>query len=193
MAGVRQYNNLLALFDNWDMYTDALNTSANAAGTLQHQQDIYMESVEAHLQKMKTEAEETYKTLFDTNTVNTFIDAITGLNSLLNTFLKGLGGGMNDFLFIGSMITQLLNKQMGSGINNMINNLETIRNNKDTISLLKDVTESGFSTAFGQQNAYVTEATTNQFKRNEELLKLQTSMNEEEYNELNNLNIEIAY
>ena len=193
MAGVRQYNNLLALFDNWDMYTDALNTSADAAGTLQHQQDIYMESVEAHLQKMKTEAEETYKTLFDTNTVNTFIDAITGLNSLLNTFLKGLGGGMNDFLFIGSMITQLLNKQIGSGINNMINNLETIRNNKDTISLLKDVTESGFSTAFGQQNAYVTEATTNQFKRNEELLKLQTSMNEEEYNELNNLNIEIAY
>ena len=193
MAGVRQYNNLLALFDNWDMYTDALNTSADAAGTLQHQQDIYMESVEAHLQKMRTEAEETYKILFDTDTVNTFIDAITGLNSVLNTFLKGLGGGMNDFLFIGSMITQLLNKQIGSGINNMINNLETIRNNKDTISLLKDVTESGFSTAFGQQNAYVTEATTNQFKRNEELLKLQTSMSEEEYNELNNLSIEIAY
>ena len=65
MAGVRQYNNLLALFDNWDMYTDALETSANAAGTLQHQQDIYMESVEAHLQKMRTEAEETYKILFD--------------------------------------------------------------------------------------------------------------------------------
>ena len=193
MAGVRQYNNLLALFDNWDMYTDALNTSAEAAGTLQHQQDIYMESVEAHLQKMKTEAEETYKTLFDTDTVNTFIDAITGLNSVLNTFLKGLGGGMNDFLFIGSTITQLLNKQIGGGINNMINNLETIRNNKDTINLLKDVTELGFSTAFGQQNAYVTEATTNQFKRNEELLKLQTSISEEEYNKLNNLSIEIAY
>ena len=40
MAGTRQYNNLLSLFDNWDMYTDALNTSANAAGTLQAQQLI---------------------------------------------------------------------------------------------------------------------------------------------------------
>ena len=37
MAGTRQYNNLLSLFDNWDMYTEALETSANAAGTLQKQ------------------------------------------------------------------------------------------------------------------------------------------------------------
>ena len=44
MAGTRQYNNLIALFDNWDKYTDALNMSANAAGTLNEQQEIYMES-----------------------------------------------------------------------------------------------------------------------------------------------------
>ena len=41
MAGARQYNNLLALFDNWDMYTDALKTSANAAGTLNKQNETY--------------------------------------------------------------------------------------------------------------------------------------------------------
>jgi len=34
MAGTRQYNNLLSLFDNWDMYLDALETSRNAVGTL---------------------------------------------------------------------------------------------------------------------------------------------------------------
>ena len=34
MAGTRQYNNLLALFDNWGMYEKAVQTSANAAGTL---------------------------------------------------------------------------------------------------------------------------------------------------------------
>ena len=31
------------------MYTDAIETSANAAGTLQHQQDIYFESTEEQL------------------------------------------------------------------------------------------------------------------------------------------------
>ena len=37
MAGTRQYNNLLSLFDNWDMYQESLEMSAKAAGTLQKQ------------------------------------------------------------------------------------------------------------------------------------------------------------
>ena len=53
VAGTRQYNNLLSLFDNWDMYQESLEMSAKAAGTLQKQQDIYMESTEAHLKQLK--------------------------------------------------------------------------------------------------------------------------------------------
>ena len=34
MAGQRQYSNLIALFDNFDKYTEALHTAQNAAGTL---------------------------------------------------------------------------------------------------------------------------------------------------------------
>jgi len=49
MAGQRQYSNLMALFENFDKYTEALNTAQNAAGTLQQQQSIYMESTAAHL------------------------------------------------------------------------------------------------------------------------------------------------
>ena len=40
MAGKRQYNNLIALFENWDMYESALTTSQNSEGTLQKQQDF---------------------------------------------------------------------------------------------------------------------------------------------------------
>ena len=58
MAGTRQYNNLIALFDNWDEYTRSLNVSLNANGTLQQQQNIYMESTEAHLQKLTTNLED---------------------------------------------------------------------------------------------------------------------------------------
>ena len=77
MAGTRQYNNLIALFDNWDMYTDAIETSKNSTGELQKQQDIYMESTEAHLQQLRTEAEKTYKTLFDDTAVKAMTDALT--------------------------------------------------------------------------------------------------------------------
>jgi hypothetical protein len=40
---------MVALFDNWDQYTAMMDVAANAEGTLQSQQDIYMESTSAHL------------------------------------------------------------------------------------------------------------------------------------------------
>jgi len=34
------------------MYNEALETSRNSIGTLQHQQDIYMESTQAHINQL---------------------------------------------------------------------------------------------------------------------------------------------
>jgi hypothetical protein len=48
MAGQRQFNNLVALFDNWGQYQDMLNTSMNATGSLEQKNSIYMESLQAH-------------------------------------------------------------------------------------------------------------------------------------------------
>ena len=72
MAGQRQYNNLLALFDNWDMNLEALKTSAGAIGTLQEQQDIYMESTAAHIEQMEAKYEALYSTILNTGSLNTF-------------------------------------------------------------------------------------------------------------------------
>jgi len=54
MAGQRQYNNLIALFDNWDKYLQSVNTSMNAQGTLNEKNDRYLESLEAHMQQLGT-------------------------------------------------------------------------------------------------------------------------------------------
>ena len=40
IAGTRQYSRMMALFDNWGIYTKALETSANAAGTFNEQNEI---------------------------------------------------------------------------------------------------------------------------------------------------------
>lgn len=101
MAGTRQYNNLVSLFDNWSMYTEALDTSKNSAGELQRQQDIYMESTEAHLQQLATEAEKTYNILFDDSAVKTMTSALTNMLSVLNSLFTGLGGGTSALTAIG--------------------------------------------------------------------------------------------
>ena len=93
MAGTRQYNNLLSLFDSWSMYTKALNTSRDAAGTLQEQQEIYMESISAHLQQLSTEAERSYDIFFDEKKINFFIDGLSKalkiVNDIMGTMSKG--------------------------------------------------------------------------------------------------------
>ena len=111
------------------MYTNALETSANAAGTLQKQQDIYMESTAAHLQQLSTEAEKTYDILFDQKTVNGFTDALTGLLGVFNDLLAGLGGGIKDFTFFGSTVANIFNKQIGNAIERQIENFEKMRAN----------------------------------------------------------------
>ena len=63
MAGQRQYSNLMALFENFDKYTEALTTAQNAAGTLQKQQNIYMDSTRAHLNELKAATEDLYNQL----------------------------------------------------------------------------------------------------------------------------------
>lgn len=139
MAGTRQYNNLLTLFDNWDKYEEALETSSNAAGTLQKQQDIYMESTEAHLKQLTAEAEELYATLFDQDAARGFIDILgTGLKSI-NNYVKALGGGMNAFLGMGAQVANLFSNQIANSINTKIENREIRQAQKDDNKLKEEM------------------------------------------------------
>lgn len=52
LAGQRQYSRFMSLFENQDMYKQAVETSKNAVGELQSEQDIYMESTAAHLKQL---------------------------------------------------------------------------------------------------------------------------------------------
>ena len=120
---VQQYNNLLALFDNFEEYNKALNTAQNAAGTLQEQQDIYMESTEAHLESLNTAIEDIYDSFLDTDTVEPLIDLLAELASLTANWIDGLGGGINILKSLGSIGLVVFSDQIAKGINTTINNL----------------------------------------------------------------------
>ncbi len=134
LAGKRQYNNLVALFDNWDMYSQAIDTSRNSMGTLQRQQEIYMESTEAHLQVLHTQWEDLYDSLLDTDTINNLIDSLTKVIKLFTELIDSIGGGNNLFLMLGATATRVFSKQLGQGIANFITNLKI---SKDKTEQLK--------------------------------------------------------
>lgn len=131
MAGARQYNNLLALFDNWNMYTDALKTSADAAGTLNKQNETYLESTEAHLNKLTAAQEKFQALLLDASSISDFSDALSELLNILSEITDSIGGGKGLLLELGTIFTRVFNKQIAENLMPFINNFRNLRLNAE--------------------------------------------------------------
>lgn len=181
MAGKRQYNNLVALFENWDMYEEALNTSENSMGTLQKQQDIYMESTAAHLEKMRTSAEGLYDSLLDEDTVNGFADGLTVIFTRMESLVDSIGGGSGALLMLGSVATKVFSKQISQGIITTINNIKAA---KDNVSQLQ--AEMALTDQLGNLN-HLDERTKTLISMKKEFLDLGQSATQQEHDIANEL------
>ena len=160
MAGKRQYNNLLALFENWDMYESALNTSKNADGTLEKQQQTKLDSFEAKLNKLKATGEDVYNSLFDSDSMKGFLDVVTGLVEGINQFVKGVGGGGTLLLSLGSTAAAVFSNQIAGGIANVISNFklqrDVVAQNRAEIEIMSKYQEAQSSTVAKLVNLYAT-------------------------------------
>ena len=142
MAGKRQYNNLLALFDNFEQYNKALNTAQNAAGTLQEQQDIYMESTAAHLQVLKASVEDIYDSLADTDSINGLIDGLSTAATFTANLVDGLGGGGAVLRSLGAIGVTVFSEQIAKGLNTTITNLQIAKENAQQFDQALEATKA---------------------------------------------------
>lgn len=134
MAGKRQYNNLIALFENWDMYESALSTSQNSEGTLQKQQDIYLDSLEGKLKQLKVAGEEVYAALFDSDSMKDLISGLTFVVERFADFTDAIGGGGQLLFNFGSIALTVFQKQISGGIVTAWNNLTSFYQNTQSIA-----------------------------------------------------------
>lgn len=124
MAGARQYNNLLSLFDHWDMYQKELNVSLRATGALQEQQDIYMESTEAHLNNLSASTEGLFNSLLKAEDVNPVIDALSGIVGLVKNFSDSIGGAQGAILLLGNVFMNTMQNKIDQSLTNTITNFK---------------------------------------------------------------------
>lgn len=113
MAGTRQYNNLLALFENWDMYNAASSTSQKAAGTLEKQNEIALDKIDKKIQQLQASTEELWLTLIDSDFFKGLIDGFTSLVELVTQFTKNLGGAKTVLLAFGAAGSNILSEKFG--------------------------------------------------------------------------------
>lgn len=133
IAGTRQYARMMALFDNWEMYQEALSTSQNSMGALQKQQDIYMQSLEGHLNTLTASTEKLYIKLFDADSFKDFIDIAATAIDLLANFVEGLGGGGTVLFALIPTLTNIFSKNIAQGLATTTTNLLNARENAEIL------------------------------------------------------------
>jgi TP901 family phage tail tape measure protein len=106
LAGKYQYNRLMTLMENQSMYNEQLEASINATGTLQEQNDIYMESYAAKAEQMQAAFEGLFSTFFSTDDIKPFMDTLTTILNTLTGIVDTAGGGKTVLLGLGSAMVK---------------------------------------------------------------------------------------
>lgn len=122
VAGTRQYTQLVALMDKWDVFKENLSYAQNSDGSLQEQADIYAESWEAAEKRVKAAAQSIYSDLIDDKFFiglsNGSASFLEGVDEVIND-LGGLKGVLSD---VSSVFLLLYAQKMPVALNNLKQN-----------------------------------------------------------------------
>lgn len=123
VGGVRQYNQIISLMDNWDAFEMNLDIAFNAEGSLEEQAKIYAESWEASQRRVQVALESIYSSLIDEEFFIKFNDTIVGLLGFVEDLIQGLGGVKGVVTTLGSVFLTVFGSQIESSLKNLTNNI----------------------------------------------------------------------
>lgn len=145
VAGVRQYNQFIAMFDNWDKVEENLERAADAGGTLEEQAEIYAESWEGARNRVKAAMEEIWGKVIDD-------DFFIGLNNFLADFLgiiseviDSLGGMKGVLLLLSTALLNAFGKSMAANIDRFAYNIHlTSKKGQQELDTLRSKTAEAY-------------------------------------------------
>lgn len=118
VAGTRQYNQLLALMNNWDAFQSNLAIAKGSEGTLEEQAEIYAESWEAARKRVLASAQGIYEEILNDDF---FIDINNGFADMLDTIdhvIDKMGGVKGILLTLGTVFLSVYKNQIGESLKN---------------------------------------------------------------------------
>lgn len=124
VAGKRQYTQLMALFDNWDMYKENLQISANSDGALEKMANTYAESWEAASKRVQASLESIYGKLLNDQGFIKILNITSALLDKVDSLIDGFGGLTGILTKLGSVATIVFGQQMAEGINKNVKNIK---------------------------------------------------------------------
>ena len=132
VAGKQQVNMFQTLMSNADMYRDTLETAEGAIGTLDKQQEIYMNSAVAKMQSLSAAGEGLINSLFNADNYKPAIDTLTTFVNILQNVVDSVGGGLPILTAFTSMFLKLGNREIGTAIGDFVFNKKQNKAGEDS-------------------------------------------------------------
>lgn len=106
LAGSRQQNRLIALFNSWEMYKEAMQTSMDAEGTAYRQNEKFMNSYTGRLKTLQATSERLYMNLINPEAMKDSVSSLTKIVEVVTTGIDKIGN-LNGLLGIfGALVTK---------------------------------------------------------------------------------------
>lgn len=91
VAGIRQTNVFNSLMQQWGEAEGVLETTANAAGSMQSAYENYIDSIQGRLNTLTASSQELFNNLLDSDLIKGGVSAVTALVEALNSLIETIG------------------------------------------------------------------------------------------------------
>lgn len=139
VAGVRQYNQFIALMDNWDFMQENLQTVAKASGTLDEQAQIYAESWEAAKKRVQAAAEGIYQDLLKDDFFIWLTDSFGSILEFIDKIIDSLGGLSGVLPGIALLVNKIFGDKIIAGAQTLAHNLMNLTAAGRAANMKRDV------------------------------------------------------
>lgn len=193
VAGTRQYTQLIALMDKWDVFNENLETARDSTGELDKQQSIFLEGTEAKLNKLKATWQDLYSGLGKDDEIGGFIGILTDGVQAMDNFIDSFGGGIKSIAAFGAIMANVFNKQISGAIDNFVKNRQKLSQNEDLLRAKQSAIELG-SSGLSNKPTFVAEKAglEAQIPYAQQIDTIHKSISNEQYNELTNIQGQIG-
>ena len=123
VGGVRQYNQMMALMNNWEDVHKNIDLAAKSTGELATQQKIWSASYEASVTKLEQAKNELYENFISDDLLIDFNDALTQTIRGVTDFIDRLGGIGPTILVLAGIFSKTLFPLIGNGFKKIGNTI----------------------------------------------------------------------
>lgn len=131
LAGSRQQNRLIALFNSWGMYQDAVETSMNAEGTAFKQNALYMDSYQGRVKKLQSTIEDISLDFIRPEDMKWAIEGLTTMVEKVDNIANSIGNLQGVFGILAGFISNSFGGKIISNLFSSINQLRGNLSNED--------------------------------------------------------------